>query len=87
MQSFFLFFVLIFNCKVCFLPFKIVGWSTDSNWIQIELTKQMYVAGTITQGRSSSFFKQFITSYNVSYSDNENDFTAIKKVIAIKLVN
>ena len=87
MQSFFFYFVLIFNCKVCFLLFKIVGWSTDSNWIEIELTKQMYVAGIITQVRPSSYWNQFTTSYNVSYSDNENDFNAIKKVIAIKLVN
>ena len=93
MQSFF-YFVLILTVKFVFCVTNVADWPFNPNfgppgsiWIQIELTKQMYVTGIISQGRPGRFWNQFITSYNILYSDNGNDFIAIKKVIKMKWVN
>ena len=48
-------------------------------WIQIQLVPQQYVTGIITQGRPQTRV-QYITSYNITYSDDGLKFKSIPKV-------
>ena len=51
------------------------GWSARSNdlnqWLQVDLGSFTTVAGVATQGRNSyRWIKQWVTSFNVQYSDD-----------------
>ena len=57
------------------------GWSakkSDANqWIQVDLGKIMIVKGVATQGRTD--YRQFVTKYNLKYSDDGQTFTDYKQ--------
>lgn len=58
------------------------GWSarkSDPNqWIQVDLGKIMTVKGVATQGRAGPY-RQFVTKYNLKYSDDGQTFTDYKQ--------
>ena len=57
------------------------AWSAAANdhdqWIQVDLLTTQRLATVITQGRASTLDHQWVTSYNVSYSQNGADWTYI----------
>lgn len=55
--------------------------SPGSFWIQVHLDPPQTVTGIITQGRPGNN-NQYTTFFNVSYSNDGNDFTEIRKVIS-----
>ena len=50
------------------------GWSARLNdlnqWLQVGFVSFTTVAGVATQGRHSSSYRQWVTSFNVQYSDD-----------------
>ena len=50
------------------------GWSSRSNdlyqWLQIDLASFTTVAGVATQGRNSYWYRQWVKSFSVQYSDD-----------------
>eukprot|EP00057_Strongylocentrotus_purpuratus_P014292 XP_011668766.1 PREDICTED: uncharacterized protein LOC590339 [Strongylocentrotus purpuratus] len=58
------------------------AWSASTNdvnqWIQVDLRAAFEITGVITQGRKSSIFRQWVTSYQISYSIDGKDWTLVK---------
>ncbi|XP_030841953.1 uncharacterized protein LOC115924199 [Strongylocentrotus purpuratus] len=56
----------------------IASTSDVNQWIQVDLRVAFEVTGVITQGRNSSTFRQWVTSYQISYSIDGKDWTLVK---------
>lgn len=54
------------------------GWSaaqTNANqWLQVELGSQYWVTRLATQGRNGDRYEQWVTKFNLQYSDNGKIF-------------
>ena len=66
------------------------GWSSLTNdvdqWFQVDAGNRHTITTRVaTQGRNSSQFDQWVTSYNLQYSDDELNFNYYKEQEQIKV--
>ena len=63
---------------------KAGGWSAatndDSQWLQIAFPSYTKITGFATQGRNSPEYEQWVTKYELQYSDDGETFQYYPKV-------
>ena len=56
------------------------AWSAKTidlnQWLQVDFQRSTIITGISTQGRIQ--YSQFVTSYTISFSDDENNFQSVK---------